>query len=328
MKINDLPKLEQKYFKNRMAPILDEYMIIEEETHKTLVIRLNEMLIEMSRNDQVDFTDQKNIKFILLELIPDAFSFQPDFSGDIYLILLSYYEFLYSQKVIDKTEYCEMLLFFQKNMKNFFVSMVRASNDSSPFEMENFQDDSEQFATPEEVIGLFEAVQKNMAQFPSVNVKPKEAGFVQLRVDLLGFKPPIWRRVIVPGDISFWELHLVIQALFEWKNSHLHQFVTELGKFGNLENDYTNSSEEYLIVEIVKFFRQIDYVYDFGDDWRHQITVEKHLTKKEAKEANMERKAICLKKVKDAPLEDSRGIDKFGNSTLVAINERLDQLKL
>jgi len=46
----------------------------------------------------------------------------------------------------------------------------------------------------------------------------------EIRVSLIHSKPPIWRRVAVPASITLAELHDVLQAAFDWTNSHLHQF--------------------------------------------------------------------------------------------------------
>lgn len=45
---------------------------------------------------------------------------------------------------------------------------------------------------------------------------------VQLRIDLKGIKPPVWRRVLVPYNITLGKLHDVIQAAMGWTDSHLH----------------------------------------------------------------------------------------------------------
>ena len=56
---------------------------------------------------------------------------------------------------------------------------------------------------------------------------PKTAGagnIYQLKITLLGAKPPIWRRVAVPGAWALNKLHRVVQESFRWHDSHLHQF--------------------------------------------------------------------------------------------------------
>lgn len=47
----------------------------------------------------------------------------------------------------------------------------------------------------------------------------------QLKISLVGGKPPIWRRVLVFSAIKLSKLHFVIQGIFDWDNSHLHSFT-------------------------------------------------------------------------------------------------------
>lgn len=46
----------------------------------------------------------------------------------------------------------------------------------------------------------------------------------QLRIELIGIKPTIWRRVLVPGTVSLGKLHQVIQVTMGWMDVHLHEF--------------------------------------------------------------------------------------------------------
>ena len=53
---------------------------------------------------------------------------------------------------------------------------------------------------------------------------PKVTAY-QLRIQLRGVSPPIWRRVIVPATVSIRTLHAVTQASMGWENIHLNQFT-------------------------------------------------------------------------------------------------------
>ena len=46
----------------------------------------------------------------------------------------------------------------------------------------------------------------------------------QFRVELLEISPPIWRRILVPSDYNFWDLHVAIQDSMGWEDRHLHYF--------------------------------------------------------------------------------------------------------
>ncbi len=54
--------------------------------------------------------------------------------------------------------------------------------------------------------------------------------FYLLKIRLLEIEPGIWRRFVVPADISLDRLHDVVQIVMGWEDSHLHEFT--IGKSG------------------------------------------------------------------------------------------------
>ena len=46
----------------------------------------------------------------------------------------------------------------------------------------------------------------------------------QLKATIVGTKPPVWRRVLVPEAATLLRLHEVLQAAFGWWDSHVHEF--------------------------------------------------------------------------------------------------------
>src|SRR5437016_612339 len=56
--------------------------------------------------------------------------------------------------------------------------------------------------------------------------KPGKVRGFQVRLDLRYAKPPVWRRLVLPGDLTLSELHSVIQGAMGWSDSHLHRFRT------------------------------------------------------------------------------------------------------
>ena len=47
----------------------------------------------------------------------------------------------------------------------------------------------------------------------------------QIQISLKGFKPEIWRRLLIPSDLLLSDFHKIIQTSMGWTNSHLHQFI-------------------------------------------------------------------------------------------------------
>ena len=113
----------------------------------------------------------------------------------------------------------------------------------------------------------------------------KQSNVLQLKIILMGSRPPIWRSLLIPGDENFFFLHVAIQDAFGWTDSHLHQFHTadpyrQRGEYEQIgfpvpEMDLTDSRKTKLSDRLRKPKDKIWYEYDFGDSWIHKITVEK-----------------------------------------------------
>lgn len=114
----------------------------------------------------------------------------------------------------------------------------------------------------------------------------KIAKIYQFKITLAGVKPSVWRRIQVPGDYSFWDLHVAIQDAMGWLDSHLHQFQIAIPITG--ENvligipdddfDWSRAKLPGWETAIADYFtldnRSASYEYDFGDDWQHRIRLE------------------------------------------------------
>ena len=59
----------------------------------------------------------------------------------------------------------------------------------------------------------------------------------QIKITLKGSKPPIWRRFLVPGNITLAKLHDVIQIVMGWYDSHLHAFEVNGEQYAQLARD-------------------------------------------------------------------------------------------
>lgn len=103
----------------------------------------------------------------------------------------------------------------------------------------------------------------------------------QIKVTLNDTRPPIWRRVLVPGDTTLRKLHDILQIVMGWTDSHLHQFVIAGAYYGATEYDDEGDLEllpeqRYRMSEVApEPGARLVYEYDFGDSWDHTVVVEK-----------------------------------------------------
>ncbi|MBK5253348.1 MAG: plasmid pRiA4b ORF-3 family protein [Peptostreptococcaceae bacterium] len=127
---------------------------------------------------------------------------------------------------------------------------------------------------------FYEQLEENF-NLPTIRCKALE---LKVTMELENFD--VWRKVMVPLNFTFEELHEVMQIIFDWKDYHLHDFII-------LDNNqpYIDivESEEELVFEIdipvilnknIKIanylpkYKKVNYRYDFGDGWQHIIKVE------------------------------------------------------
>ncbi len=100
----------------------------------------------------------------------------------------------------------------------------------------------------------------------------------QLDVRLADIEPPIWRRIIVPGQVTLFALHQMLQVVMGWENSHLHQFIVGSVFYGEPDPEDEMEMKDDRRVRLHTIAsekgKSFLYEYDFGDSWQHVITVE------------------------------------------------------
>jgi hypothetical protein len=101
----------------------------------------------------------------------------------------------------------------------------------------------------------------------------------QLKATIVGTKPPVWRRLLVPKAITLFELHEVLQAAFGWWDCHLHEFEIDGARYGTDDGEgwgpSPKSERRARLGRVAKEGTAFRYVYDFGDNWEHKLVVEK-----------------------------------------------------
>ena len=129
----------------------------------------------------------------------------------------------------------------------------------------------------------------------------------QIKITLIGAKPPIWRTILVPGNLSLGAFHEVIQVAMGWTDSHLHQFIANNVFYGITDDDFEMEMEDetkYKLSQLLEKEKEsFIYEYDFGDSWEHKILLEKILPFD-----NKLVLPVCIKGKRACPPEDCGGI--------------------
>jgi hypothetical protein len=103
------------------------------------------------------------------------------------------------------------------------------------------------------------------------------ANIIQLKVTLRGVRPPVWRRLLMPGTMTLGQLHTAIQGAMGWRDGHLHVFDIGGEAFGDrrsvdgIADEQRPTLNGLLKSSVVRF----SYTYDFGDNWEHTVAFEK-----------------------------------------------------
>jgi len=110
----------------------------------------------------------------------------------------------------------------------------------------------------------------------------------RFRIELQYIRPKIWREIEVPGNYSFWDLHVAIANVMGWYDYHLHQFTIEDPDTGDdvmlfqpddegldwgieTRDDHEEKIADYFSMDNWT----CEYEYDFGDSWKHLIILER-----------------------------------------------------
>lgn len=103
----------------------------------------------------------------------------------------------------------------------------------------------------------------------------------RIRIELEGTRPLVWRELDVPLSTTLATLHDLIQVVMRWQDYHLHEFMVGEKVYGVPDpEDAFDDRKVYheknirLGTVIERGVRRFLYVYDFGDNWQHRISVE------------------------------------------------------
>lgn len=158
---------------------------------------------------------------------------------------------------------------------------------------------------------------------------------VQIYVVIEDIEPLVWRRLVVPRHFTLAQLHPILQAAFGWTDSHLHQFNIGGLRFGDaafaaaerIDADEPNTLDAMEVrLKDFRFYHgepvSFEYVYDFGDNWVHRVTLEKPLVVTPGP-----KKASCMEGARCCPPEDCGGPHGYGEFLRVLLTPEPDEIE-
>jgi len=139
----------------------------------------------------------------------------------------------------------------------------------------------------------------------------------QFKISLSEIEPTIWRRIQVPANYSFWDFHVAIQDSMGWLDCHLHEFRipapldNEIVLIGIPDDDWGEVSvlpgwEVPITSYLTEPGQAVEYEYDFGDSWTHEILLEAILVKEEGSKYPK-----CLAGERACPPEDCGSVPGY-----------------
>ncbi|GGP02193.1 plasmid pRiA4b ORF-3 family protein [Nonomuraea glycinis] len=136
-------------------------------------------------------------------------------------------------------------------------------------------------------LGAVELTQETATLTPvAVNAARRSLGeaapgepIYQIRVTLQeSADPVIWRRLLISPGITIDGLHRILVAAMDWEGRHLHLFTVGGVLYGEpspeWDLDIMDEEKTSLAEVLAEVGAVMEYEYDLGDSWRHDVVLE------------------------------------------------------
>lgn len=146
----------------------------------------------------------------------------------------------------------------------------------------------------------------------------------ELTISLVDIEPVVWRRVLVHEFIELSELHILIQMVMGWQNTHLYAFEINGKSYSDEESaeEMRNTfvADGTMLGDVLDNKKNFTYIYDFGDNWVHEIKITKTLET----DPRMQYPA-CVGGENACPPEDCGGPHRFEHLKSVLAGEDCEE---
>ncbi len=173
-------------------------------------------------------------------------------------------------------------------------------------------------------------------QYKRAEIKaPFTKRVLQFKIELPEILPLIWRRILVPSNYNFWDLHLAIQDSMGWLDTQENCFDIARGKktYRLGVPDFDEEGRHIIFpsweIPILSYFNDLGvtakYLYDFKDSWWHSVQLEGYIFKDKSIKY-----PVCIGGERACPPEDCGGTQGYYEVLKILSdpqNENYDRLK-
>lgn len=149
-----------------------------------------------------------------------------------------------------------------------------------------------------------------------------EGRVFQLRVELDGIAPPVWRRILVSGRASLHELHQVIEhSMGRGAGGAYHFEVDGVGYVDPMDGGAPGHEADATSLELLALHPGVRFVHiaeNHGEPWQHVLTLEQI-----APRFVGQRLPTCVAGARAAPPDDCAGPHAY-RELLAALADPLD----
>jgi hypothetical protein len=134
----------------------------------------------------------------------------------------------------------------------------------------------------------------------------------QIKVTLQEVDPPVWRKFLADPAMTMQKFHEALQIVLGWTDTHLYEFNHEEDRIGLPDPEFSDDIISARKVKLGDVLREpgdtVDYCYDMGDGWEHEVALEKLLPPEPGLKLPR-----CLEGKRACPPEDCGGPPGYEN---------------
>lgn len=228
--------------------------------------------------------DKQLVKTVYLWHLPKEAMGYGHAAGTLQLLITRLYYIMGREGWITHEEALEMVGFFQGMQDEFFDNMEGLVKDEA-----QRKEKEERAKARANFLPMLGEPDENGLEFDNVFAGLRYYGSLfdayQLRVALVDTKPAVWRRVVVPVEITMLQLHEVLQVVFGWEDTYDFYFgdssIDYVHAFGTPPHDGKGFGPWLAGETFIACDYDTEYpppsLYHYGPDWVVQISIEERI---------------------------------------------------